>query len=292
MRVVSHFLFAALVTGLLAYASLATAQQSNPASGQRSSSAQPQQHQGQPSHAQAQPSQPNQPAAHSSQANQPQGSQHPSNQATFFGVGIERLSPAMASHFPGTIGKDQGLLVVDVVGGSPAEQAGVKPHDILLSLNDQKLTSPEQLIKLVQAAKPGQEATFQVLRQGKQESVKVKFAARSPDQVFGPQGQSRRAYRMPGMPGQFPGQPGSAAGGQTGFETLDSLTLKSLGNNRFRADVQFFSSSGKTDHRTFEGTREEIFSAVNKAQDMPGAERHLVLQSLGFREMSGPQPPF
>jgi len=210
-------------------------------------------------------------------ASQPQATpqQPPSNQATYLGVGIERVHPAFASHFPGILGQDQGLMVVDVAPNSPAAQAGLKPFEILASFNDQKLSSPEQLISLVQSAKPGQEVSFGILRQGKQETIKVKLGSATMEQVTGAQRQfmSRRAFRMHGQEGH------GAAAQPMSWESFDSLTLKKLDNNRFKVDVTF-RSKDKTEHRTFEGTRDEIRTQIGKAQDVPTAEKNLVLQSL------------
>src|SRR5262245_4815219 len=73
----------------------------------------------------------------------------PAEHFPFVGVGIEPLHPAFAAQIPNTFAKGQGLLVVQVGEGSPAEKAGIKVHDILMTLGDQRLFSQDQLSKLV-----------------------------------------------------------------------------------------------------------------------------------------------
>jgi C-terminal processing protease CtpA/Prc len=66
----------------------------------------------------------------------------------------------------------QGLLVTEVVAGSPAEKAGVKQYDVLLTLKDKPLDRAETLAAQVQAvgAKP---ATLTLIRAGKPLSLGV-----------------------------------------------------------------------------------------------------------------------
>ena len=71
-----------------------------------------------------------------------------------------------------------GLLVADVVSGSPAEQAGLRKNDILLKIDGQPVRGEEGLAKFMEAAKPGQEAALTILRRGKEQDLKVKLGER------------------------------------------------------------------------------------------------------------------
>jgi serine protease Do len=71
--------------------------------------------------------------------------------------------------------KGFGLVVDYVVPNSPAAAAGVQQNDILKLLNDQILTEPEQLSKLVRSYSEGTNVTLTALRKGKEEKISVKL---------------------------------------------------------------------------------------------------------------------
>ena len=69
-------------------------------------------------------------------------------------------------------------LVVDVDGvkpGSPAEAAGLKPHDILEKLDDQLLINPAQLEALVRLHSPGDTVTLTILHDGEHRTATAKL---------------------------------------------------------------------------------------------------------------------
>jgi len=88
----------------------------------------------------------------------------------------ERRSPAIGlvtSRAPDVL-RDQlgldrgaGLVVEAVAVGSHAEKAGLKRHDVLVSLDDQLLVLPEQLATLVAASRPDATLVIDVRRGGK-----------------------------------------------------------------------------------------------------------------------------
>ena len=69
-----------------------------------------------------------------------------------------------------------GLVVDYVVPDGPAAQAGVQQNDILKMLNDQILTEPDQLSKLIRSYSEGTTVTLTVLRKGKEEKIGVKLS--------------------------------------------------------------------------------------------------------------------
>lgn len=74
--------------------------------------------------------------------------------------------------------KNVGLVVDAVEGKGPADEAGIKQHDVLEKLNDQWLINPEQLGTLVRSMKSGDEVTLELVRQGEHQTVKAKLAER------------------------------------------------------------------------------------------------------------------
>jgi serine protease DegQ len=73
----------------------------------------------------------------------------------------------------------EGLLVVRVKAGTPADTGGVLVGDILLALDGQPLTSPEDLMDLLVGDRVSRPATLQVIRGQQQVSVPVTVAERT-----------------------------------------------------------------------------------------------------------------
>src|SRR5438874_13383031 len=74
------------------------------------------------------------------------------------------------------IQKGFGLVVDYVVPDGPAAAAGVQQNDIIKMLNDQILTDPGQLSKLVRSYSEGTNVTLTILRKGQEQKVTVKLA--------------------------------------------------------------------------------------------------------------------
>ena len=82
----------------------------------------------------------------------------------FIGVPVGAVDDTLRSHLD--VPPDTGLVVNEVTADSPAEKAGVKPNDILLTLGDKPLTSTEVLVAQIQATKDSTTA-LKLIRGGK-----------------------------------------------------------------------------------------------------------------------------
>jgi hypothetical protein len=89
----------------------------------------------------------------------------------WLGVMIQDITPALAEAFGTVVGK--GVLVADVVPGSPAEKNGLRRGDIVEKLNGKQVENANQLARSVAAMKPQSQATIEVIRDGKAESVNL-----------------------------------------------------------------------------------------------------------------------
>src|SRR6266404_1565721 len=107
---------------------------------------------------------------------------------TYLGVETDEV-PRVVSEQLG-LPKGFGLVVDYVVPDSPAAAAGIQQNDILKMLNDQILTEPDQLSKLVRSYSEGTNITFTVLRKGQEQKISVKLAKKEVPQrrSFGPRG--------------------------------------------------------------------------------------------------------
>jgi serine protease Do len=105
---------------------------------------------------------------------------------TFLGVETSEV-PRVVSEQLG-LAKGFGLVVDYVVPDGPAAAAGVQQNDILKMLNDQILTEPDQLAKLVRSYSEGTNVTLTVLRKGQEQKITVKLTKKEVPQrhEFGP----------------------------------------------------------------------------------------------------------
>jgi serine protease Do len=68
-----------------------------------------------------------------------------------------------------------GAKITSVVKGSAAEKAGLQKDDIITSLNDKKIASPEELMDVVKTYKPADNVKIDYLRNNKKKDLNVKL---------------------------------------------------------------------------------------------------------------------
>jgi len=90
------------------------------------------------------------------------------------GVRIQPMTKELAQSF--RLESPDGALIAAVEPGGPADKAGLKPGDVVLAYNGQKIDDPNKLPRLVAETKPGASATLHVWRDGKAEDVKFTAA--------------------------------------------------------------------------------------------------------------------
>jgi serine protease Do len=92
---------------------------------------------------------------------------------SWLGVYIQKVTPEIAEQFDLTEAK--GVLVGDVIGDSPAEEAGIKRGDIIVRVNDEEVNSPEELQDRIRSIEIGEKANIEVMREGKEIIFVVKI---------------------------------------------------------------------------------------------------------------------
>jgi hypothetical protein len=132
------------------------------------------------------PPSPPAPPAPPNQPGPPQDRHEKKVPVTFLGVETSEV-PQVVSEQLG-LAKGFGLVVDYVVPDGPAAAAGLQQNDIIKMLNDQILTEPDQLAKLVRSYSEGTNVTLTVLRKGQEQKITVKLAKREVPQrsEFGP----------------------------------------------------------------------------------------------------------
>src|SRR2546423_13185959 len=83
----------------------------------------------------------------------------------------DRLEPARAESFG--VPNGRGVLVTDVVEGGPAERAGLRPGDVVVSFEGEPVTESYRLRWLAANAGPGRIARLGVWRGGHPREVRA-----------------------------------------------------------------------------------------------------------------------
>jgi serine protease Do len=99
----------------------------------------------------------------------------------WLGVAIQDLNQEMADYYG--IESKKGVFVADVFKGDPADAAGIKPKDIIVEVNGQKVETTRQLTSLVANIAVGQSVKVKVIRDGQTKSFSVKIAKRDDSKV-------------------------------------------------------------------------------------------------------------
>ncbi|AHI64394.1 S1C family serine protease [Burkholderia thailandensis] len=96
----------------------------------------------------------------------------------WIGVEPQDVTPEIAESF--SLAQKSGAIVAGVLQGGPADKAGIKPGDILVSIDDEEITDTTKLLNVVAQIKPGTPAKVHVVRKGKEFDVTVVIGKRPP----------------------------------------------------------------------------------------------------------------
>jgi len=92
----------------------------------------------------------------------------------WLGVSIQDLTADIAKSLG--IKQQTGALVADVVKDSPAEKAGLKRGDVIVTFDGKPVEDSTSLRNMVSAAAPGKSVTFKLFREGKELSITATLA--------------------------------------------------------------------------------------------------------------------
>ncbi|MBN3815626.1 Do family serine endopeptidase [Paraburkholderia sp. Se-20369] len=96
----------------------------------------------------------------------------------WIGVEPQDVTPEIAESFG--LQQKSGAIVAGVLQSGPADKAGIKPGDILVSVNGEEITDTTKLLNVVAQIKPGATAKVHVVRKGKEFDVNVVIGKRPP----------------------------------------------------------------------------------------------------------------
>ena len=95
-------------------------------------------------------------------------------QRGWLGVQIQPLTKDIADSLE--LDSTDGALVAAVENDSPAQVGGIKPGDVIISLDGEKLENFKDLAKRIAVIKPGSETMIEVSRQGKTHQLGIEIA--------------------------------------------------------------------------------------------------------------------
>jgi hypothetical protein len=78
--------------------------------------------------------------------------------------------------------RGRGVRVLKVVPGGPADQAGLKPQDLITRLGGVPIRQLSELTAILQQMSPGATLSFEVLRGDRKQELSVLFGRRPPEQ--------------------------------------------------------------------------------------------------------------
>jgi serine protease Do len=93
---------------------------------------------------------------------------------SYIGVNIQDLSRELAESLG--VQESRGILVSDVVRGSPAEKAGLRQADIIQKLDGKDVKSVTSFRAAISSSAPGTVVRLGILRDGKPQDVRLKTA--------------------------------------------------------------------------------------------------------------------
>lgn len=96
----------------------------------------------------------------------------------WIGVEPQDITPELAESFGLT--KKTGAIIAGVLKNGPADKAGMKPGDILISVEDKPVTDTTEMLNLIAQLVPGQKAKMTVLRKAQETTLEIVVGKRPP----------------------------------------------------------------------------------------------------------------
>ena len=90
---------------------------------------------------------------------------------TYMGLVLENMDDNTRKKFK--LEKSFGIMISDVVEDSPADEAGLKNEDVLLTFADEKIFTVDQLLKMLKNYKPEDKITLEILRGKKNKKIDI-----------------------------------------------------------------------------------------------------------------------
>jgi serine protease Do len=104
----------------------------------------------------------------------------------WLGVTVQALTPEISEALD--LGSRKGVLVAEVIKGSPADEAGIRQRDVIVSITGKPVSDPAALQFLVSEIAPGTKTRVTLIRDGKRTEVTATIGdlsrAEAPEETF------------------------------------------------------------------------------------------------------------
>jgi hypothetical protein len=197
------------------------------------------------------------------------------------GVGLAPVHSALKAHLGKIIGKDRGVMITSVTPNLAADNAGLKPFDILCTYDGKEVSSPEQLAKLVRDGKIDDEVTLEYVNEGMLKKAKVKLSAMP--EVIGRKLSRRTDAFWPIEDWiRFDDAVESDDAPSVSFE---ALTIKKLPGDKYMARIEFLDKENKKVEREFSGTIGDVRRAIRSDKELSRQQQQHLLRTLQGRSI-------
>lgn len=120
---------------------------------------------------------------------------------SYLGVNLAEIDANRAKELK--LKEDYGVEITRVEENSPAEKAGLKPGDVVLEYNGERVEGMEQFGRLVRETPPGREVKLTISRDGKTQKLAVTISTRRSRFQGFPSGFRMPEFQMPDIPQIF-----------------------------------------------------------------------------------------
>ena len=94
----------------------------------------------------------------------------------WIGIEVQEITPELAESF--NLRGIQGALIAGVMRGSPADKAGIKPGDVLISVAGKPVKDAQVMLELIAALEPGKTSRFELKRDGRDTTMDIAIGKR------------------------------------------------------------------------------------------------------------------
>ncbi len=99
----------------------------------------------------------------------------------WLGIVIQDITPEMAE----SLGVKEGVIIAQIMPGSPADRGGLKVGDIVVEVDGQKISEVRELQFKIMRTEPGKEINLKVIRDGKETNLKIRVGEMPEDRQVG-----------------------------------------------------------------------------------------------------------